>query len=87
VETRDSELAIISINGNLYQVLLPSGRALFWKDGSQLRVEYVEVIDHADSSEMILGAIDLPDSSLDEQLSALDDSTSDLPFEHSRGTT
>jgi hypothetical protein len=81
VETRDSELAMISVNGNLYQILLPSRRALFWNDGSQLKVEYVEVIDQVDSSEMLLGAIDLPHSAIDEQLSALDDSTSGLLME------
>ncbi|MGA8593136.1 MAG: hypothetical protein WB676_00180 [Bryobacteraceae bacterium] len=83
VETTDSEIAMISVNGNLYQVLLPSRRALFWNDGSELKVEYIDVIDHADSSEMILEAIDLPNGALDRHLSALDDSTSGLLIESS----
>ncbi len=97
VETRDSEIAMISIDGNLYQVLLPSRRALFWKDGSELKVEYIDVIDRGDSSEMILEAIELPNDALDRHLSALDDSTSGFLMErsiehetsssHSRGNT
>lgn len=77
VETSDSQIAMISVNGNLYQVLLPSRLALFWNDGSRLKVEYADVIDHADSSEMILEAIKVPNAALDEHLSALDDSKSD----------
>jgi hypothetical protein len=78
VETRDNELAMISVDGHLYQVLLPSRRALFWNDGSRLKVEYIEVIDQTDSSEMILEAIDFPHDELDKHLSALDDSTSEF---------
>jgi hypothetical protein len=83
VETTNSEIAMISVDGNLYEVLLPSRRALFWNDGSQLKIEYIGVIDHADSSEMMLEAIERPNGTLDEHLSALDDASSELLMEPS----
>jgi hypothetical protein len=45
VETKESEIAMISVNGTLYQVLLPGKRALFWKDAASLSAELVTVID------------------------------------------
>ena len=76
VETTDSELAMVSVDGDLYQVLLPMRRALFWKDGSELNVKYVNLIDESDDSEMTFGDIDLAATEMDRQLAALDDSTS-----------
>ena len=76
VETTDTELAMVSVDGTLYQVLLPSRRALFWKDESTLKVEYVNLIDESDESEMTFGEITLTGTEIDKQLSALDDSTS-----------
>jgi hypothetical protein len=81
VETTDSELAMVSVDGTLYQVVLPSRRALFWKDGSELKVEYVNVIDKSDESEMALEEIKLTGTEIDKQLSAFEDSTSGFLIE------
>lgn len=45
VETKDSEVAMIFVDGMLCQVLLPGERALFWKDSASITAEVVSVID------------------------------------------
>ncbi|HEY7302549.1 MAG TPA: hypothetical protein VH601_00430 [Bryobacteraceae bacterium] len=45
VETTESEIAMIFVNGMLYQVLLPGKRALFWKDAASVLAEMVTVIE------------------------------------------
>jgi hypothetical protein len=45
VETKDSEIAMIFVDGMLYQVLLPGERALFWKDSASVSADVVSVID------------------------------------------
>lgn len=45
VETTDSEIAMIFVNGSLHQVLLPGKRVLFWKDAAAVSAEVVSIID------------------------------------------
>ncbi|HEY7391316.1 MAG TPA: hypothetical protein VH640_22565 [Bryobacteraceae bacterium] len=45
VETNDSEIAMIFVDGSLYQVLLPGKRVLFWKDAALVSAEVVSIID------------------------------------------
>ncbi len=45
IETTDSEIAMIFIEGSLYQVLLPGKRVLFWKDAACVSSEIVSIID------------------------------------------
>lgn len=45
VTTNDSEIAMIFVDGMLYQVLLPGEHALFWKDSASVSAEVVSVID------------------------------------------
>ena len=44
-ETKESEIAMIFVDGMLYRVLLPGERVLFWKDAASLSAEVVSVID------------------------------------------
>jgi hypothetical protein len=74
VETNDSQLAMISVNGMLNQVLLPSRRAFFWKDGNTVDVEYVDFIDSHDAPDTVTGAATLGHAHIDAHLSVLDDS-------------
>jgi hypothetical protein len=74
IETNDSQLAMISVNGTLNQVLLPSRRALFWKDGSSIDVEYIDFIDSHDTPDTMTGAVTLANAHIDAHLSVLDDS-------------
>lgn len=74
VETNDSQLAMISVNGTLNQVLLPARQALFWKDGSSIEVEYVDFIDNHDAPDTMTGAATLANAHIDAHLSVLDDS-------------
>jgi hypothetical protein len=45
IETSDSQIAMVSIDGSLHQVLLPGKRMLIWKDGPPVTVEVVNIID------------------------------------------
>lgn len=74
VETNDSQLAMISVNGTLNQVLLPSRRALFWKDGSSIDVEYVDFIDSHDTPDTMTGAETLGKADIDAHLPLFDES-------------
>lgn len=86
VKAKPSELAMVSVDGNLYQVLLPSQRALFWKGEGKLVVEYVNVVDEDDETYTAFGDSLLETTEVDEQLSAFEDSTSgfliERVFEH-----
>lgn len=45
VETSESEIALIYLEGSLYQVLLPGKSALFWKNAARVSTELVSIID------------------------------------------
>jgi hypothetical protein len=45
IETNDSQIAMVSINGSLHQVLLPGKRILVWRDGVPVTVDVVNIID------------------------------------------
>ncbi len=44
-ETTESEIAMIFVDGMLYQVVLPGMRVLFWKDAASVSAEVVSIID------------------------------------------
>jgi hypothetical protein len=43
VQTGSLDLAMISVNGTLYDVLLPEKTVLLWKDSGQITVELVNI--------------------------------------------
>jgi regulator of protease activity HflC (stomatin/prohibitin superfamily) len=45
VETSDTEVALVSADGRLIQVLPPARRALYWKGEAEITAEIVDVID------------------------------------------
>jgi hypothetical protein len=85
VETNHSQLAMISVNGILNQVLLPSRQALFWKDGSSIDVEYIDFIDSHDTPDTMTGATTLANAHIDAHLSVLDDSVTASLLERAMG--
>ena len=85
IETNNSQLAMISVNGTLNQVLLPSRRALFWRDGSSIDVEYVDFIDSHDAPDTMTGAATLDTAHIDAHLSVLDDSATASLLERAMG--
>jgi hypothetical protein len=62
IETADSQMAMISIDGTLYQVLLPSRRTLLWKGTGDVKVEYVDLVAEEESAETdeMFASISLP---------------------------
>jgi hypothetical protein len=75
VETNDSQVAMISLNGSLYQVLPPARRAMFWKDAGNVSVEFITIIEGPALGETQLTALEGGDQSLRSELieSLLDD--------------
>jgi hypothetical protein len=43
VETRDTQVALVYLDDQLFTVLLPARRILFWRDAWQIRTEIVDV--------------------------------------------
>jgi hypothetical protein len=44
VETSETEVGLVYVNGSLYQALTPSKRLLFWRDAAAVSAEVVDVI-------------------------------------------
>jgi hypothetical protein len=57
VETKESEIAMIFVDGTLHQVLLPGKRVLFWKGAAPVSAEFVTVID-SELPEQMLAALE-----------------------------
>lgn len=51
VETNEFQIATVYTNGELYKVITPARRMLFWRDAAEITVELVEVIADAVISE------------------------------------
>ena len=47
VQTSDSQIAMISVNGELFQALLPGRRIVFWKNIGRIDVEVISLVDEA----------------------------------------
>jgi hypothetical protein len=75
VETNKSQVAMISLDGSLYQVLPPARRAIFWKEAGKLSVELITIIEGPALGETLLTALEDGDHSLHSELieSLLDD--------------
>jgi len=58
VETNDSQVAMISLDGDLFQVLPPGRRAIFWKDAGDVTVELVNVIEGPSIAETMLTVLE-----------------------------
>jgi hypothetical protein len=58
VETNNSQVAMISLDGGLFQVLPPCRQALFWKDAGDLSVEFVSVIEGPAIAETMLTVLE-----------------------------
>src|SRR5690348_4645393 len=54
VETNNSQVAMISLDGDLFQVLSPGRRVMFWKDAGDVSVELVNVVEGPAIGETIL---------------------------------
>lgn len=44
VETNEVEIAMVYANGELFRIVTPANRMLFWRDVAEITVEVVEVI-------------------------------------------
>lgn len=58
VETNSWEVAMISLNGDLLQVLPPARRAVYWKDMGPLSVELVNIVEIPAIGETMLTALE-----------------------------
>jgi hypothetical protein len=58
VETNNSQVAMISFDGDLFQVLPPGRRAIFWRDAGDIEVELVNVIEGPSIAETMLMALE-----------------------------
>jgi hypothetical protein len=45
IETNERQVAMVYVNGELFQVLLPAKRMLFWRGAAEVTAEVVNVID------------------------------------------
>jgi hypothetical protein len=43
VETHETQVALVYLNDQLFTVLLPARRILFWRDAAQVRAEIVDL--------------------------------------------
>jgi hypothetical protein len=76
VETNNSQVAMISLDGDLFQVLPPGRRAIFWKDAGNISVELVNVIEGPAIAETLLTALEHGEDRSDGDLFESEDSTS-----------
>lgn len=60
IETKDSEIAMVFVDGMLHRVLLPGERVLFWRDAASVSAEFVTVID-SDLPEPDMTALEEPE--------------------------
>lgn len=44
IETSDTQVGLVYVNGNLYEVLTPAKRLLFWREAANVSAEMVDVI-------------------------------------------
>src|SRR5581483_9699916 len=44
IETNSVQIAMVYANGNLFRVLTPAKRVLFWREAAEITAEIVEVI-------------------------------------------
>jgi hypothetical protein len=44
VETSETQVGLIYVNGGLYRVLTPAKRLLFWRDAAAVSAEVVDII-------------------------------------------
>ena len=58
VETNNSQVAMISLDGDLFQVLSPGRRVMFWKDAGDVSVELVNVVEGPVIGETMLTALE-----------------------------
>jgi len=58
IETSDTEVALVSADGRLFQVLTPARRVLYWKDVAEVTAEVVDVIDAPEVPAATLPALD-----------------------------
>jgi hypothetical protein len=80
IETGHTQVALISIDGKLYQVLAPGRRALFWKGVADVKTELVDVIEGPEISDTMLDAFDRkqPYRATDDQFESDDSSSTNL---------
>jgi regulator of protease activity HflC (stomatin/prohibitin superfamily) len=52
IETLDTQIAMIYVNGALFTVLVPSKRMLFWRDAADVTAEVVDLADDRAITEM-----------------------------------
>lgn len=54
VETNDVQVAMVYLNGELFSVLTPAKRMLYWRGPAEVRVEIVEVITEPELEDEVL---------------------------------
>lgn len=64
VHPSDLQVAMVSVDGDLYQVVLPGKRLVLWKDVAQIDVEFVNIVEGPAISEPMLDAFEHQDSRL-----------------------
>jgi hypothetical protein len=58
VTSGPAHMALVSIDGALYKVLLPGQREVFWKDAGRITVERVNIVETPEISDRMLGALE-----------------------------
>jgi hypothetical protein len=82
VATNDSQVAMVSVDGDLYQVLLPTRTALFWKDSANVTVEYIEMMEDSGISDNMLDALEDNNDCFEAPDFALEETSSGLSIDH-----
>lgn len=62
VHPSESQVAMVSVDGDLYHVVLPGKRLVLWKDAAQIEVEFVNIVEGPAISETMLDAFEHQDS-------------------------
>jgi hypothetical protein len=47
VETNDTQIAMVYVNGQLFTALVPAKRLLFWRDAAEVTAEVVDLAEQA----------------------------------------
>jgi hypothetical protein len=76
IRPSEFEIAMVSVDGQLYQVVLPARRLVLWKEGADIQVEFVSLVEGPAISESILDGFERKTRKRAPVFDSWDDSTS-----------
>jgi hypothetical protein len=76
IKPGEFQVAMVSVDGQLYQIVLPARQLVLWKDVADIQVEFVSLVEGPAISETLLDAFEGASRRQDSVFDSLDDSAS-----------